>query len=103
MKYLILCYDDDAESKELKKKYYNMDEPDGENVHLQKQVIEETGAGIVVKDAEHLKKVLNDFYAEFEARGFVSCDSVDTEKYSRKIQVRNLMEIINKTLTVHKK
>lgn len=100
---IILCYDDDDEAKKLKEKYYNMEDQDAGNVHLQKQIIKETNSGIVVRDANHLKNVLNDFYSEFEAEGFISCNSVNTGQYSRKIQVRNLMEIINKILAIQRK
>ncbi len=95
---IILCYDDDEGANELREKYYNMEEKELENEQMQKEVINKTNSGVVVKDADHLKKVLNDFYSEFKANGFIACDSIDTEQYSRKIQVKNLVEIINATL-----
>lgn len=99
---IMLCYDDDPEAKELRRKYYKMEESDSDNKHVQKELINKTNSGVIVKDAEHLKTVLRDFYVEFEQKGFIHCDSVNTEQYSRKIQVRNLVEVINKTLAGRK-
>lgn len=92
---ILLCYDDDDEANELKRKFYNIEkEQDSEDRHLQKEVIKQTNSGVVVKDAEHLRSVLKNYYSEFESNRFISCNSIDTEQYSRKIQVRRLTEII---------
>ena len=47
-----------------------------------------------MKDAAHLKEVLKELYTEFEEKGFIACDSIGVEKYSRKIQVEKLAELI---------
>lgn len=98
---IILCYGDDKEAGGLKEKFYNMDEPGLDNEHLQEQAIEETNSGVVVKDANHLRSVLNELYSEFETGGFIACNSVNIEKFSRKIQVGNLVKVIEKTMAIY--
>lgn len=99
---IILCYGSDREANELKKKYYNMKDEETETEHLQEQVLSETNSGIVVKDANHLRAVLDELYSEFEANGFIACNSVKTEQFSRKIQAGNLAEVVEKTLANQK-
>jgi hypothetical protein len=91
---MILCYENDSEANLLKQKYYNIEESETESKHLQADLINETNSGIIVKDAAHLKKVLQELYAEFQATGKIACESVGVEKYSRKIQVEKLAELI---------
>jgi hypothetical protein len=95
---ILFCYSDDEEANNLKKKYYNMEEPqDFKNESLQIPVINNTNSGIIIKDEKHLKKVLTDYYSEFEEKGFIPCNSLNIEQYSRKIQARNLADIIKET------
>ena len=47
-----------------------------------------------MKDAAHLKEVLKELYTEFEEKGIIACNSIGVEKYSRKIQVEKLAEIV---------
>ncbi len=61
---------------------------------LQADLINETNSGIIVKDAAHLKEVLKELYSEFQEKGFIACDSIGVEKYSRKIQVEKLAELV---------
>lgn len=91
---MILCYSDDPDANELKKKYYTIDESSAESKHLQTDLIQETNSGIIVKDSTHLKEVLQDLYTEFLEKGSIACDSVGVEKYSRKIQVEKLAQIV---------
>lgn len=92
---IILCYENDPEALFLKNKYYNLEEFDSESKQLQADLIAETNSGIIVQDAAHLKQVLQDLYTEFEETGSIACNSVGVEKYSRKIQVEKLAQIIN--------
>ncbi len=94
---MIMCYEDDAEANFLKQRYYNVEESETESKHLQEDLINETNSGVIVKDATHLKEVLEELYAEFQATGKIACESVGVEKYSRKLQVEKLAELI-KTL-----
>lgn len=90
---IILCYDDDADANVLKEKYFGANVSDSAFQNLQAEQLTETNSGIVVKDAAHLEQVLMILWNEFNTHGFVACDSCDTEKYSRKIQVKKLSEI----------
>jgi hypothetical protein len=91
---MILCYSDDSEALELKKKYYCIEEFEFESGQLQADLINQTNAGTIVKDAAHLKKVLGDLWVEFSTTGKVSCNSRGVENYSRKIQVERLAAIV---------
>lgn len=99
---ILLCYIDDIGSNELKRKYYNFEEFESENRHLQEDVINETNSGIVIKDELHLLKVLEDFYSEFKSKRFITCNSHGIEQYSRKKQTEKLAEIINKVVDENK-
>lgn len=94
---MILCYANDPEANELKAKYYSIDESGTDSKQLQANLIAETNSGIIIQDAKHLLQVLQELYAEFEETGYIACNSVGVEKYSRKIQVEKLAQII-KTL-----
>ncbi len=78
----------------LKQKYYPIEESETQSKQLQADLIHETNSGVIVKDAAHLKEVLKELYAEFETKGFIACDSVGVEKYSRKIQAEKLAALV---------
>lgn len=99
---IILCYGNDPEARELKKKYFNMEDDDEQAEQLQQKVLTETRSGMLIEDANHLRAVLEDLYTEFRANGFIACDSVNTAQYSRKIQAGNLAGIVEKTLANQK-
>jgi len=99
---IILCYTDDDEANELKNKFYTIDESDSPDKNLQERLILETQSGIAVKNANHLKQVLIDLHNEFNSKGFIECNSVDVEQYSREIQVRKLADIIHSIVVVQK-
>lgn len=91
---IILCYTDDAEANEIKKQFFKIEKCDTESNNLQAELIMDTNSGIVVKDAEHLSIVLHNLYAEFKSKGYIECNSTNTEQFSRRIQVEKLAEII---------
>ena len=91
---ILLCYAKDKEALKLKDKYYSLKEESRLSQHLQEDLIKETNSGIVVNDAKHLSKVLMDLYIEFTTNGIIHCNSINTEQFSRKIQVKKLAEII---------
>ena len=78
----------------LKQKYYPIEESETQSKQLQADLINETNSGIIVKDSHHLQQVLQELYTEFEEKGFIACDSVGVENYSRKIQVEKLAELV---------
>jgi hypothetical protein len=71
-----------------------MEEIDGVSHHLQVDLIEETKSGLVVENEASLMSAIEDLYNEFLLNGFIACNSVNVENYSRKIQVKKLAEII---------
>jgi glycosyltransferase involved in cell wall biosynthesis len=91
---IILCYSDDIEARKLKEKYYRIEEFDTESKNLQADLIQETNAGIIVKDAAQLREVLTDLWQEFSSSGQISCDSIGIEKFSRKVQVDLLAKLL---------
>lgn len=91
---IILCYEADAEAAELKGKYFCLQETETESKRLQAEMITATNSGIVVNDSRHLKTVLLKLNAELKKNGFVKCDSVGVEKYSRIEQVERLAQIV---------
>lgn len=91
---ILLCYSNDPEANELKDKYYHLRENESEGKYLQADLINETNSGIVVKDAAHLSTILEESYHEFETKGFIRCNTVNTERHSRKNQVQKLAEVI---------
>ncbi|UPT66321.1 MAG: hypothetical protein M0D57_17890 [Sphingobacteriales bacterium JAD_PAG50586_3] len=92
---VLLCFADDAEANELKDKLYNLKEDVPGAPQLQSELLKETNAGILVKDKEHLKTVLTDLYVVFKENGNIPCNSVNTDRFSRKIQTEKLAAIIN--------
>lgn len=101
---IILCYADDPQANELKNKYYSMDEEPiiDINKNPQIEIIKATNSGIIIKDSNHLGVVLKKFYEGFQVNREIPCNSADTEKYSRKLQVKKLVEIIDETLESYK-
>ena len=91
---IILCYSDDPETILLKEKHYSLHEFDSESKQLQSDLLLETNAGIVAKDHGHLREILLELYQEFIAKGNITCASHGIEKYSRKMQVERLAEIV---------
>ncbi|MDY0142688.1 MAG: hypothetical protein RBR97_12425, partial [Bacteroidales bacterium] len=95
---IIFCYSNDEESILLKQKFYCVEEYETYSNTLQEDLIKETNSGVIVKNKAHLKEVLVDLHAEFKEKGFLSCDSLGFEKYSRKVQAENLVKVIDKLI-----
>lgn len=91
---ILLCYSNDREAMELKKQYYNFDEFNSENTHLQQDLILETNSGLIIKDANDLSDQLEKLYNEFKANGFIACNSHGVEQYSRREQTGKLAAVI---------
>lgn len=92
---ILLCFTNDKHSQTLKTLYFPMKEIDSQSNSLQEELIQSTHSGIAVKDSEHLKIVLKELTDEFKATGQIACHSVNVEKYSRKIQVEKLANVIH--------
>lgn len=91
---ILFCYSNDAEALALKDKYYPVGEVEGVSTHLQEDLINETHSGIVVKDKNHLSKVLSDLYSEFTQTGSIACSSINTSNYSRREGAHQLAEVV---------
>ncbi len=91
---ILLCYAHDEDALKLKEKYYSIDEVEGMSHHLQEDLIKETISGYIVQDAKHLQNLLGELYQEFSMHGFIQCNTINAEKYSRKVQTEKLADII---------
>lgn len=94
---ILMCYGNDSKALKLKTQFYKIEEVKSVSNQLQTDLIQETNSGIVVENESQLISKLNELYAEFQKTGKIDCNSVNVENYSRKIQVKNLADII-KTL-----
>lgn len=97
---IILCYSNDPDAILLKSKYYLINETVSQNGSIQENIINYTKSGVVAKNAEHLKELLEVFYMELKKYGFISCNSINTEQFSRKIQTQKLAELIKDIVKV---
>lgn len=91
---ILLCYENDREAGELKKRYFNLSSKKGESEQLQAEMISKTASGIVVQNSEHLKSVLKQLNEELKTNGFISCQSVNVEAFSRVRQAERLAGIV---------
>ena len=91
---ILLCFENDPIANELKRKYY-LNKTEEALTQPQINILNSTNSGVVVKDAQHLMIVLKELSNEFQNTSMIKCESVGIEKYSRKIQVEKLAELIN--------
>ncbi|NLL27625.1 MAG: glycosyltransferase family 4 protein [Bacteroidales bacterium] len=91
---IILCFENDKEANLLKKKYFKTQTIKGLSENSQADLIRKTNSGIVVKDKEHLYKVLDDLFSEFEEKHYIENHTIGVENYSRKIQTEKLVEAL---------
>ncbi|MBO7432848.1 MAG: hypothetical protein J6U13_03745 [Salinivirgaceae bacterium] len=93
---ILFCYSDDPDAFELKKKYYpySFIEENQPNDHIQEDCLTETKSGIIVRDKNHLKQVLRELYNEFEKNRYIACNSINTERYSRKHGAELLAKVV---------
>lgn len=90
---ILLCYEDDEESNKLRKNFC-LDEMETESSKLQAEMITATKSGIIIQNSEHLKKTILELNDELNNKGYIGCQSVNTDKYSRIKQVKRLAEIV---------
>jgi glycosyltransferase involved in cell wall biosynthesis len=95
---ILFCYKNDSEALNLKKTYFPIKKDDIHNQQLQEDLINETNSGIIINNSNHLQKVLQKLYLEHKEKGFIDCNSVGIEKYSRKHQTEKLAEIIKNSI-----
>jgi hypothetical protein len=91
---ILLCYTANTESKQLKSRYFPLEEIQSESNKLQEELIAKTNSGIALRDELHLKETLAEMLREFNSTGKIHCDSKNIENYSRQIQTEKLAELI---------
>ena len=93
---ILLCYSQDPETLRLKDSLYRYKAPAGDLNHSRplERLIEETGSGVVVKDAAHLEGVLRDMLDEFDRKGSIACTASGTERFSRRTQAGHMALIL---------
>ncbi len=69
------------------------------NSNPQRDLIQETNSGIIVRDRFHLKEILKELHHEHATKGFIECESKGIEKYSRKIQAERLAGLIRNIIS----
>ncbi|MBI3520967.1 MAG: hypothetical protein HY062_16630 [Bacteroidetes bacterium] len=95
---ILFCYTDDEEANLLKKQFYPYSNSGTIPENLQESIIHKTKSGYLLKDASHLLKKLEELYKEFLSNGYITCNTIDADKYSRKYQVKKMAEIIKNDL-----
>jgi len=89
---IIMCYKNSTEANVLKDRYYfHSIETD---ILPQIDIINETNSGIIVQNSIHLIEIIGELYNEFQTNKCIACESNGIEKYSRKIQVQNLAQLV---------
>jgi glycosyltransferase involved in cell wall biosynthesis len=101
-RFILFCYSNDPEAKDLKEKYYPYIDADSNQEFAQEKLINETDSGFIVVDSFHLLQTLNNLYVEFLKEGQIKCNTVNATNYSRKYQVSKLAEIIKTLLSESK-
>lgn len=91
---ILMCYSDDPEAGELKDRHYNLELAPGDDEDVLARMVEATRSGTVVRDADHLRESLDDLTREFQERGAIACDSVETDQYSRRAQAGSLADLL---------
>jgi hypothetical protein len=94
---ILLCFTNDKEGNKLKRKYYNINEDGDSFNHSQEDLINETNAGYIVQDANHLRILLEQLYNEFIENGSIKCNTKGEEVYSRRNQTKLFADIIHNT------
>ena len=79
----------------MRDQFFNVGDGNFTRRQLQREVVELTESGTVVEDEAHLREVLHNLILEFQQNGCIACNSVGVEKYSRKIQVEKLAQLIH--------
>ena len=91
---VLLCYSADPEALELKARHFIIDDSELGEPRIMESLLDETGAGTVVRDAAHLREVLADLYDEFLQDGRVACDSHGIGRFSRHRQAGRMAEVV---------
>ena len=91
---ILLCFSNDKESKELKKKYYSIKDNKNISNTLQEDLIQKTNSGIILNDKEELYQKLLELELEFTKNKMIHCNNIISEDFSRKGQVEKISNIL---------
>ena len=94
---ILLCFSDDKDSKELKKKYYSIKDNKNISNTLQEDLIHKTNSGVILKDKEDLLEKLLELELEFKKNKMINCNTINSEDFSRKEQVKKISNILKYT------
>lgn len=94
---ILMCYSNDPKSIKLKKVHYNVQEISGISEKLQEDLIKKINAGYIAKNENDLYEIIHQLYDEFTNRNFIECKSINSNEFSRKYQIKKLVDIINKS------
>lgn len=92
---ILLCYSDDPEAQILRSRHYHLEFPAGTDDRALERIVRKTESGVVVRDAAHLGRVLEETHREFRQRGAVACSSVGVEQYSRAGQTELMANLLH--------
>lgn len=70
----------------------------GISTNKQADIINETNAGVIIRNSEHLFIELEKLYASFIKNRAIDCKAINTDYYSRKNQTKIMSHIIKKLL-----
>ena len=93
---ILLCYSDDPEAMRLKELHYNIAATPGTDERTHARLIEATGSGTVVRDAPHLRQILEDLHREFTENRSIACRSTGIERFSRRTQAGLLADVLQR-------
>lgn len=97
-RHVLLCYSADPEALELKRRHYGYDDAGATDEGIMERLLDETGGGTVVRDADHLRVVLADLHAELMKTGEVACHSHGIERFSRRTQAGLMAEVLKEAV-----
>jgi len=93
-KKILFCYSDDLKAKKLKEEFYLTEEDSDVNQKLQEELINFTNSGMVIKNEDDLHQTLKKIYFEHKANGFIKNETINSELYSRKSQIKKISNLI---------
>jgi hypothetical protein len=92
---VFLCFTNDAESKILKDEFFHFED---DNISLQQELLEKTGAGIAMENREVLKIELKVAWTELQTTKKVGYTNSDISIYSRQHSNKLLGDFIEKSI-----
>jgi len=93
---ILFCFTHDPEANALKQQHYPLEVGADFSETLQEDVLRETNAGIILKDADHLLETLTTLFEEHAASGAIKCDSIHVEQYARSFQTKKMADFLLK-------